>query len=96
VRAARFVLGGLAGLLILILGAAWLLPSVLDWNRYRTSFEALASSALGQPVAIEGPITLTLLPHPVLTASRVSVGATSELRDGSYIAVDSLRLRVAL
>ena len=54
----------------------------------------LASATLGQPVTISGPISLTLLPQPVLTAARVNVGG-GEPTDLS-IRVEALRLRVAL
>ena len=53
----------------------------------------LASATLGQPVTISGPISLTLLPQPVLTAARVNVGG-GEPTDLS-IRVEALRLRIA-
>ena len=53
----------------------------------------LATATLGQPVTISGPISLTLLPQPVLTAARVNVGG-GEPTDLS-IHVDALRLRIA-
>ncbi|MBV8400155.1 MAG: AsmA family protein, partial [Acetobacteraceae bacterium] len=94
-RLARFFLGGLLGLLILAGAAAWLLPPMLDWSRYRASFELLASSALGRPVVIEGPISLSLLPEPVLTAARVGVGDAAK-PSGASLTVRAMRLRVAL
>ena len=54
----------------------WLVPQWLDWTRYRATIEVLASATLGQPVTIQGPITLTLLPQPVLTAAQVNVGGS--------------------
>ncbi len=78
----------------LALLAAWLVPQWLDWTRYRATIEVLASATLGQPVTIQGPITLTLLPQPVLTAARVSVGGSGPT--DLSIHVDALRLRVAL
>jgi AsmA-like C-terminal region/AsmA family len=95
VRLARFLLGGLIGLLVLALAAVWLLPPVLDWNRYRDSFEALASSVLGRPVVIEGPISLSLLPEPELRAAQVGVGNVSGPASGSFT-VKAMRMRVAL
>jgi uncharacterized protein involved in outer membrane biogenesis len=94
VRRRRTLLAGLAAFLSLALLAAWLIPQWLDWTRYRATIEVLASATLGQPVTIQGPITLTLLPQPVLTAAQVNVGGT-EPTDLS-IRVDALRLRVAL
>ncbi len=78
----------------MLLLAVWQVPQWLDWTRYRATIEVLASATLGQPVTISGPIALTLLPQPVLTASQVNVGGTGAA-DVS-IHVEALRLRVAL
>jgi hypothetical protein len=84
---------GLAVLAALVLLAAWQVPQWLDWTRYRATIEVLASATLGQPVVIRGPITLTLLPQPVLTAAQVNVGGSEPTN--LSIHVDALRLRVA-
>ncbi len=91
-RARVLILAGAAVIAIAIAVVA-LLPSALDWNRYRGTLEFLASDALGRPVTIAGPVSLSLLPEPVLTASRVRVGGGG---DGARIVVAELRLRVAL
>jgi hypothetical protein len=90
-RAALIAVGAVAAMVLL---AIWQVPQWLDWARYRATIEALASATLGQPVTISGPIALTLLPQPVLTASQVDVGGTGAV-DFS-IHVEALRLRVAL
>ena len=82
-----------AAVAALLLLAVWQVPQWLDWTRYRATIEVLASATLGQPVAISGPISLTLLPQPVLTAARVNVGG-GEPTDLS-IRVEALRLRIA-
>ena len=82
-----------AAVAALLLLAIWQVPQRLDWTRYRTTIEVLATATLGQPVTISGPISLTLLPQPVLTAARVNVGG-GEPTDLS-IHVDALRLRIA-
>jgi hypothetical protein len=78
----------------LALLAAWQVPQWLDWTRYRATIEVLASATLGQPVTIRGPIALTLLPQPVLTAAQVNIGGSEPTN--LSIRVDALRLRVAL
>ena len=87
----------LAALLLLAVLAAWQVPGRLDWNRYRATIEVLASSTLGRPVTIAGPITLSLLPETELTAADVVVGGSSK-EDGNAapaLTVKALRLRVA-
>ena len=90
-RIALFVLAILLGAGLL---AAWLVPPQLDWARYRGTIAQLASTRLGLPVTIEGPVTLRLLPEPVLTAGKISVG--NPATDGMLIRVQALRLRLAL
>ncbi len=92
-RAARIALAILPILFGAALLAAWLLPAQLDWNRYRAGIAELASARLGQKVTIDGPVTLTLLPQPELTAGQVSVGDPAT--DALSIRVQALRLRVA-
>ncbi len=82
-----------AGVLLLgVLAGAWFLPGMLDWNRYRGTIEALATDTLGRGVRIAGPIQLSLLPQPMLTAGAVTVGNEG----GPGITAAQLRLRVAL
>jgi uncharacterized protein involved in outer membrane biogenesis len=90
----RISLVALAVFASLALLAMWQVPQWLDWTRYRANIEVLASAILGQSVMIQGPISLTLLPQPVLTAAQVSVGGSGPT-DFS-VQVDALRLRVAL
>jgi uncharacterized protein involved in outer membrane biogenesis len=68
------LLAVLATILILLLGAAFVAPAVLNWNNYRTGIEKTASALIGQKVSILGDIDITLLPEPRLRASRVASG----------------------
>lgn len=77
-----------------LLLAVWQVPQWLDWTRYRGTIEAFATARIGQPVTIRGPISLTLLPQPVLTAAQVDVGGN--VPTDFAVHVDALRLRVAL
>jgi hypothetical protein len=87
------IAGAVAAGLLLALLAAWLAPRELDWNRYRDTIATVASTTLGRPVQITGPVSLTLLPHPVLTAAGVMV---TDAGDGASAAVAELRLQVAM
>ena len=54
---ARSTSWSLLALLLLALPlAAWQLPGMLDWNRYRGAIAALAAETLGRSVRIDGPI----------------------------------------
>lgn len=92
-RTLRYILVALALLVVLLAGAAWAGPGLLDWNRYRGTIASLASTALGRPVRIDGNVTLQLLPEPVLTASRITV---TDEEGGAALSAAQLRLRVGL
>ena len=82
-----------AAALAAVLACVWVVPGLLDWNRYRDGIAALASQRLGRGVRIGGPVSLQLLPQPVLTAADVSV---EDAGDGVQLEAKALRLRVAL
>jgi len=92
-RAGRAALLGVALLLAVLVAMLWVVPSLLDWNRYRDSIAALATSGIGRPVRIGGAISLHLLPQPILTAAQIAVDDTG---DGVVLTAQELRLQVAL
>ena len=91
-RRGRSVLVALAVVSGLLIGCVWLVPGLLDWNRYRDGIAALAAQRLGRPVRIGGAITLQLLPQPVLTAADIAI---DDAGDGILLQARALRLRVA-
>ncbi|MFZ0020424.1 MAG: AsmA family protein [Acetobacteraceae bacterium] len=93
VRRWRTVLVTVGAVTALLLLAVWQVPQWLDWTRYRTTIEVLATATLGQPVSISGPISLTLLPQPELTAAQVNIGGNGSA--DLSIRVQALRLRTA-
>jgi uncharacterized protein involved in outer membrane biogenesis len=76
---------GVSIAIILALVAALIGPYFVDWNQYRTAFEAQASRLLGADVRVTGAIEVRLLPTPWLGLHEV------ELQSGG----DRARLRAA-
>ncbi len=67
-------LGIVAGVVLAgIVGAAVLLPRLIDWQSYRPEIAAFAEAAIGLPVAIDGNIRAELFPTPQLTAAGIRV-----------------------
>jgi len=64
--AAATVAGGVVAVLAV--------PALIDWSSLRPGIERTATSALGWPVTVAGPISARLLPAPVVTLERVAVG----------------------
>ncbi len=75
------------------LAAIWFVPSLLDWNQYRTRVEALTAATLGLDVRIIGQIRVELLPRPVLTAGNVQI---SDADRNISVRTRELRLRMGL
>ena len=80
----------LAALLVI---AAWAVPPLLDWGRFRASIAAIAGAELGRTVQIGGDVALRLFPQPVLTAGDVTLPAQG---DGVSARIANLRLEVEL
>lgn len=89
----RSLLAVLAVAAALCILALWAIPRALDWDRHRDQLAAVASERLGRPVALEGPISVSLLPEPWLVADRVRVGAAA---DEIGVQARGLRLRLDL
>ncbi|GAB5470230.1 MAG: hypothetical protein Kilf2KO_32600 [Rhodospirillales bacterium] len=62
----------LGGLLLLLLGAALLVPAWIDWSDHRKTIEAATREASGLDLTVEGDISLRLLPSPSLTLQQVT------------------------
>ena len=92
-RAGRVVLLSMAAILAVLIAVIWILPGMLDWNRYRGSIASLVAAGIGRPVRIDGNITLSLLPQPFLTATDLEV---DDAGDGVVLHAKAVRLRVAL
>ncbi|MEM8951412.1 MAG: AsmA family protein [Pseudomonadota bacterium] len=66
---------GLIGIAALGLAAV---PGMVDWNSYRPDIETAAIELSGHDVTISGPITMTLLPRPVLTFRDMTLSGRTE------------------
>ncbi len=83
----------LAGLVILVLSAALVVPYFIDWNAERGLVETQLSDVLGRPVKVRGAIDLKLLPTPYLRLADVELGTPAAKPD---IKVDEIQLEIAL
>ncbi|VAW18117.1 hypothetical protein MNBD_ALPHA12-2336 [hydrothermal vent metagenome] len=93
------VIGVLA---IMVLGAGFVVPRLIDWSQYRDRLETLAAVNLGTDVAIGGEIDLALLPQPRVGFGRTIVGPPDKpfLEIGNIVAdfslMDFLRDRLSV
>lgn len=97
----RFLIG-LGVALLVLAGAALLLPSFIDWNRYRQQVADFLAVATGRTVEIAGPVDLSVLPQPTLTVGDVTFAVAEEVAgadgaqaaNGAQAEVRSVHLRL--
>lgn len=90
------LLYGLLAVIVLLVVAAVLAPSFIDWNRYKPGIVAAVQSATGRELSIEGPIDLALLPTPKLSVSDARLANLEGASEPDMVRLDSLDVRVAL
>lgn len=89
-------------LAILLLAAAFVVPSFIPWGQYRDRLAAIAGEVLGAPVRIDGDVSFSLLPQPRLQFSDVSAGPadapnlTVERVEAEFSLIDFLRDRYSV
>ena len=88
------VLLGILGVVAVGLVAVLLAPSFIDWNQQKTRIAEQVFDATGERIAIEGDVSLALLPTPRLSAAGVRLAG----REGGpdRLTLKSLDLQVAL
>ncbi|HTI02494.1 MAG TPA: AsmA family protein [Acidisoma sp.] len=83
----------LFGALVVLVGLLWIGPGLLDWSAHRGAVATVASELIGREVDINGPIHLSLLPQPSITAEKVEVRDDA---DGVRMATAALTLNLSL
>lgn len=90
------LLATITSLLILVLAAAFAAPYVVDWNQYRSVFEAQASKLAGRAVRVEGDVDLTILPVPEVRFEQVSIADRTGSFDTPSATADAFRLALSI
>lgn len=91
-RKILYVLGGLVALLI---AAAVVAPMVVDVNDYKAEIVAQVKEQTGRDLVIDGPLDLSLLPSPVLSAEGVRFANVAGSSEPDMARIGSLRVSVA-
>lgn len=85
-----------AAVLVLLVGAALVAPSFIDWTRYRDTIAAEIERAAGRKVVIAGTVEASLLPTPRLLLNDARLGNISGASSPEMARLRSLEARVAL
>lgn len=87
------ILFGLIAALVAAAGA--ILPRLVDAEAIRARLLAEVQATIARPIAVRGSAELVLLPRPVLSVGRVTIGSATAEGDAALIEADRLDLDVA-
>ena len=59
--------------LVVLVAGLWIYVANIDWNRHKDKISAQLLALTGKKVVFEGPVEMSILPSPYLTASDVKV-----------------------
>ncbi len=91
----RKILVGAGIVLLLVVAGLLAAPSFIDWNEHRERIASWLSETLGRDVAIDGPLRLTLLPTPHLSAGGVRIAAAPGAAEPDLLRVRAVEATVA-
>lgn len=83
-------------LVVLVIGAAFILPAVIPASAYRDRVEAAAGDALNRPVALAGDVSLTILPRVQVVARDVTIANAEGFSDEPFAQMGEMRVGVEL
>jgi uncharacterized protein involved in outer membrane biogenesis len=90
------LLAALTTIVVTVLAALFAVPYIVDWNDYRSAFEAQAAKIVGRPVRVAGNIDLTILPVPVLNVRGLRIADEFGKFDKPFAEVEGLNVTLAL
>ena len=86
----------IAGLLVVVFGALFAVPSFVDWNSYRGVFEEEASRIFGREVRVGGDVNLRLLPAPYVSFGKVRIADSGSGGGDALFRADSFTMWLAV
>lgn len=86
---------GLVGLVVLLVAAVLVAPSLIDWNAQKDRIAAEVERLTGRRLAIAGDVNLTLLPAPALSAGQVRLANVEGGSTPAMVELEALEVRIA-
>jgi AsmA protein len=83
-------------LLVLVVGAAIILPMVISVDAYKSTIIAEVKSATNRDLSIDGPMSLSILPSPAISASKVSLSNPPGASEKQMVTLGKLEVQVEL
>ncbi|MEE8559118.1 MAG: AsmA family protein [Alphaproteobacteria bacterium] len=91
----RRLLFGLLSVLVLILAAALVGPSLIDWNDYRDEIADQVREATGRDFAIAGDVDFAVLPTPRLSVHEARLANLEGAAAPDMVRLESLEVRIS-
>ncbi|QQP90972.1 AsmA family protein [Skermanella sp. TT6] len=86
---------GFLAVLLLVVGAVLVIPSLIDWNSYKVDIAERISAATGRAVTLDGDIDLALLPRPTLSVAGARLAGLPGAAEPDMARLRKLDVRVA-
>ncbi|MCC9626118.1 AsmA family protein [Thalassospira sp. MA62] len=90
------ILAVVGAVLIVLIAALLIIPSLIDWNSYKGQISQAVRDATGRELAIEGDLSMALLPSPTLSANEVSLSNVASAQDPDMVTIGEVQVNVAL
>jgi len=95
-KAVKWMLGIVVGLLVLVIALLLIVPQFIDIQKYKPEIEKQAEQATGRPFSIGGNLRLSLFPWAVIGLSEVHLGNPPGYKEKDLLYVKSFDVEVKL
>ncbi len=83
--------GGVAAVAVALVA----IPPLIDWSSYQKKVADKIEAATGRKVTIEGPVRLSLLPTPRISAHKIAVATIPGVGEAPLVQVESVDVHLA-
>ncbi len=87
---------GLVVLIVVLIAALLIGPSFINWNNHKAEIIAAVRDATGRELAIDGDISLRIIPAPALSVNAVRLAGLPDSSSAPLLSLKALEVRVAL
>src|SRR5258706_7029271 len=95
-KTTKYIVIGVVGLLVLLVGAAGIFLATFNPNNYRDDLQQLARDATGRELQLQGDIHLSVFPNIALSFGPATLGNASGFGAQPMVAIEKVRLGVKL
>ncbi len=90
------ILAVIGALVVVIIAALLVIPSLIDWNSYKAEITTAVNEATGRNLELRGDLSLSLLPFPALSVKDAALGNVEGATDKNMVTVKEVEVSVAL